>query len=85
MTNAEFINILEDNDLFRGICKISLNGVVTSQTAGPTIIEGDVKKTASEAECSAATKAIQFLERSMGLEIIDVNFPVLLKKHQLIR
>jgi hypothetical protein len=82
---AEFSNKLEEDDMFRGICKISLEGVVTCKASGPTIIEGDVKKTAHDAECSAAAKGIQLLERSMGLEFIDVNSSALLVKEELLR
>jgi hypothetical protein len=82
---AEFSNKLEENDMFRGICKITLNGVVNSKASGPTIIEGDVKRTAQEAECSAAANAINFSERCIGFEIMDVNLTTFKGKHELLR
>jgi hypothetical protein len=67
------------------ICKITLNGVVNCKASGPTIIEGDVKRTAQEAECSAAANAINFSERCIGFEIMDVNLTTFKGKHELLR
>jgi hypothetical protein len=45
----------------------------TSNSLRKTNIQGDVKKSVYEAECSAAAKAISYLERIMSLEVVDLN------------
>jgi hypothetical protein len=60
---AKFTHILEDNEMFKGSCIFQMTGTCTSNVVGKTIICGDLKMTASEAERSAAAKSIRYLEQ----------------------
>jgi hypothetical protein len=78
--NASFSNTLSGNIQFTGSCKIDVNDTCTSRTTGKTTINGDVKKSAYEAECSAAAKAIGFLETVLSIKVVDLNYLSLLDK-----
>jgi hypothetical protein len=66
--------------MFTGNCKLDLNGTESTWKVGKTIIHGDAKNSAYEAECSAASKAIAYVERVLCIEIIDLNYYTLLDK-----
>jgi uncharacterized protein with NAD-binding domain and iron-sulfur cluster len=82
--NANFTNTLKDNLCFKGSCKINVNDTSTSRTTGKTTIHGDVKKSAYEAECNAAAKAISFLESALSIKVVDLNCDSLLEKQALL-
>jgi hypothetical protein len=75
----KFSNTFVDNDMFRGECKINFEDSNTFNPIGKTNIQGDAKKSAYEAECSSAAKAISFLERFMCIQVVDLNFAALLE------
>lgn len=70
--------------MFTGSCHITLNGSGTCSTTLDTIIKGELKKSASEAECSAAAKTIAFLESVLFTEVVDLNYPILLENEALL-
>jgi hypothetical protein len=78
--DLKFSNTLHDNGLFTGSCKFDLNYPEPTRKTGKTIIPGEPKNSAYESECSAASKAIAFVERELGIEIIDLNYYSLLDK-----
>jgi hypothetical protein len=81
---AKFTHTLKDNEMFKGRCIFHMAGTGTSNVVGKTIICGELKMTASEAECSAAAKSIRYLERVIGLEVVDLSYPTLIVKDELV-
>jgi hypothetical protein len=77
---AKINHTLEDNDMFRGMCKFKLPIGGISKDVGKTIILGDLKKSPSEAECSAAAQSIRYLERTLESEVVDLSLPILVVK-----
>jgi hypothetical protein len=80
---ATFKNTLEDNFIFRGTCKINVN-TGSLRSTGKTSIFGDSKSSAYEAECSAAAKAISFLESVLCIKVFDLNYGALMEKEDLL-
>jgi hypothetical protein len=78
--NANFSNTLHGNIRFTGSCKININDTCTSRTTRKTTINGDVRKSAYEAECSAAAEAIDFIESVLSIKVVDLNYLILLEK-----
>lgn len=78
----KFSTRLVCNDMFQGECKIIVDDTWISNNTGKIVIEGDVKSTPYEAQCSAASKAINYLEKFFGIEVVDLNFHRIQKKHE---
>lgn len=71
-----------ENDLFIGTCSIHVGPCSGPDPSGRSHISGDAKSGPAEAECSAAAKAIYFLQRFRNIEIVDFNYDSLVVLRQ---
>lgn len=82
---ARFSTVLLENDKFRGNCKLAVDMGNATETCGALNIQGDERDSVCEAHCSAAAAAITFLEKTMKIEIVDLNHSILLEKREQLR